>query len=39
MAVTKLENLVDPEVMAPMISAKLPKAIKLSIAGFACRQN
>lgn len=28
MAVTKLENLVDPEVMAPMISAKLPKAIK-----------
>lgn len=27
MAVTKLENLVDPEVMAPMISAKLEKAI------------
>ena len=27
MAVTKLANLVDPEVMAPMISAKLPKAI------------
>ena len=27
MAVTKLENLVDPEVMADMISAKLPKAI------------
>lgn len=25
---TKLTNLVDPEVMAPMISAKLPKAIK-----------
>ena len=24
---TKLTNLVDPEVMAPMISAKLPKAI------------
>jgi len=28
MALTKLENLVDPEVMAPMISAKLTKAIK-----------
>lgn len=28
--VTKLENLVDPEVMAPMISAQLPKAIKFS---------
>ena len=27
MAVTKLTNLVDPEVMAPMISAKLTKAI------------
>ena len=27
MAVTKLENLIDPEVMAPMISAKLQKAI------------
>lgn len=27
MAVTKLNNLVDPEVMAPMISAKLEKAI------------
>lgn len=27
MAMTKLTNLVDPEVMAPMISAKLPKAI------------
>ena len=27
MAVTRLENLVDPEVMAPMISAKLEKAI------------
>ncbi len=27
MAVTKLDNLIDPEVMAPMISAKLPKAI------------
>jgi len=26
--VTKLENLIDPEVMAPMISARLPKAIK-----------
>ena len=25
---TKLTNLIDPEVMAPMISAKLPKAIK-----------
>lgn len=28
MALTKLTNLVDPEVMAPMISAKLTKAIK-----------
>lgn len=28
MALTRLENLVDPEVMAPMISAKLTKAIK-----------
>lgn len=27
MAMTKLAQLVDPEVMAPMISAKLPKAI------------
>ncbi|HGZ4937608.1 TPA: N4-gp56 family major capsid protein [Enterococcus faecalis] len=27
---TKLANLVDPEVMAPMISARLPKAIKFS---------
>lgn len=27
MAVTKLQNLIDPEVMAPMISAKLEKAI------------
>lgn len=25
MALTKLENLVDPEVMAQMVSAKLPK--------------
>lgn len=30
MAVTKLENLVNPEVMAPMISATLPKKIKFS---------
>ncbi len=28
MATTKLENMVDPEVMAPMISAKISKAIK-----------
>ena len=27
MAMTKLAQLVDPQVMAPMISAKLPKAI------------
>jgi N4-gp56 family major capsid protein len=27
---TKLENLIDPEVMAPMISAKLTKAIKVT---------
>lgn len=26
--VTKIDDLIDPEVMAPMISAKLPKAIK-----------
>lgn len=30
MALTKLEQLVDPEVMAPMISAKLKKAIKVT---------
>ena len=30
MALTKLENLIDPEVMAPMISAKLTKAIKVT---------
>lgn len=30
MATTKLENLIDPEVMAPMISAKLSKAIKVT---------
>ena len=30
MATTKLENLIDPEVMAPMISAKLTKAIKVT---------
>lgn len=27
---TKLQNLIDPEVMAPMISAQLPKAIKFT---------
>lgn len=27
---TTLKNLVDPEVLAPMISAQLPKAIKFS---------
>ena len=30
MPLTKLEQLVDPEVMAPMISAKLTKAIKVT---------
>lgn len=30
MALTKLENLVDPEVMADMVSAKLPKKIKFT---------
>lgn len=30
MAQTKLANLVNPEVMADMISAKLPKKIKFS---------
>ena len=30
MAQTKLTNLINPEVMAPMISAKLPKKIKFS---------
>lgn len=30
MPLTKLEQLVDPEVMAPMISAKLEKAIKVT---------
>lgn len=30
MPTTKLENLIDPEVMAPMISAKLTKAIKVT---------
>ena len=34
MALTKLENLVDPEVMADMIGATLPKRIKFTnIAG------
>ena len=31
MAVTMLNNLINPEVMAPMVSAKLPKAIKFSV--------
>ena len=30
MAITKLANLVDPQVMADMVSAKLPKKIKFS---------
>ena len=30
MALTRLESLIDPEVMAPMISAKLEKAIKVT---------
>lgn len=30
MAMTKLENLVDPDVMAPMVAAKLPKKIRFS---------
>ena len=30
MALTKLENLVDPQVMADMVSAKLPKKIKFA---------
>lgn len=30
MATTKLANLVDPQVMADMISAKLPKKIKFT---------
>lgn len=30
MALTKLENLIDPEVMADMVSAKLPKKIKFT---------
>lgn len=30
MAMTKLENLVDPQVMADMVSAKLPKKIKFT---------
>lgn len=30
MAITKLDNLINPEVMADMISAKLPKKIKFS---------
>lgn len=30
MALTKLTNLVDPEVMADMISATLPKKIKFA---------
>lgn len=30
MAITKLSNLVDPEVMAEMVSATLPKKIKFS---------
>ena len=31
MAVTNLKDLINPEVMAPMVSAKLPKAIKFSV--------
>ena len=27
---TRLQNLIDPEVLAPIISAQLPKAIKFS---------
>lgn len=30
MAVTMLNNLIDPEVMARMVSARLPKKIKFS---------
>ena len=30
MAITKLANLVDPQVMADMVPAKLPKKIKFS---------
>lgn len=30
MAMTKLENLIDPEVMADMVSAKLPKKIRFT---------
>ena len=30
MALTKLENLIDPEVMADMVSARLPKKIKFT---------
>lgn len=30
MAMTKLENLVDPDVMAPMVAEKLPKKIRFS---------
>lgn len=30
MAVTYLSNLIDPEVMAAMVSARLPKKIKFS---------
>lgn len=30
MAMTKLENLIDPEVMADMVAAKLPKKIKFT---------
>ena len=30
MALTKLENLIDPQVMAEMVSAKLPKKIKFT---------
>lgn len=30
MALTKLQNLIDPQVMAEMVSAKLPKKIKFT---------
>ena len=39
MPMTKLANLVDPEVMADMVSATLPKKIKFTPVSLAIRSR